>query len=92
MGTMMSISLGVSFFRLPCILCKRTCSYINMTQKYIYDLLHKTDMVAAKSISSPMVTNLNTLKPCCPVFFKNNPNASNLCIVSLLVIFCQFFT
>jgi len=32
---MMSISLGVSFFRLPCILFKSTCSSIYMNQKII---------------------------------------------------------
>ena len=39
--------------------------FVLLTQnKYICDLLHKTDMAVEKSIYSPMVTNLNSLMPC----------------------------
>ena len=39
-----------------------TGSVLLTQNKYICDLLHKTDMVAAKSISSPMTTNLKLSK------------------------------
>jgi len=48
--------LGIEVHHTP------TCSVLFTQSKYISDLLYKTDMAEAKSISSPMVTNLKLSK------------------------------